>query len=200
MERKAGNKQVPLTGDSVNGMPLSVITIESNSPASVHSADSFADELGDNMVDIDDANAHSEEVVSAEKAIAHMKPPVLDVIANMVAENLCDSSEIDSKEVNDDIDECASSHSPSVEHDKENSDIPSNPDVEISDKCDEGLEMALGNASTLESGIFLSKLILICQFFLYFCKFAPTNFHILRVDLLLFVIGTEGLCDVKKIL
>jgi len=154
VERKAGNKQVPLTGDSVNGMPLSVITIESNSPASVHSADSFADELGDNMVDIDDANAHSEEVVSAEKAIAHMKPPVLDVIANMVAENLCDSSEIDSKEVNDDIDECASSHSPSVEHDKENSDIPSNPDVEISDKCDEGLEMALGNASTLESGIF----------------------------------------------
>jgi len=187
VECKAEDIQAPSGDDDVSGM--SVITIESTSPASVHSDDLSVNDMDHYMVDIDNINAGNEEVASSKNSAADTKPPDLDVIQCNSAKEEIDSeanvtSETDSKEVTDDINECNSAlcKTSSPENSQENSataaeDIPSFHSGESSDICDNGIEMASGNTTTLESGIILQPFDADCvNYFPYFrsklCNFS----------------------------
>ena len=183
VERKSEDLQAPSGDDDASGM--SVITIESTSPASVRSVTSSMEDVDDYMVDVDD----NEKAASCENDAAHVKPPILDI--NVVqcsdgkeemsaepdvpalSENIC-ASEIDSR-VTDDIDKHDSSlderASSSPENPKDNSDLASFPIAESSNKCDDGTEVDSGNTTTLESGSCLmltDQIVILCQPFSYF--------------------------------
>jgi len=181
IECRAEDIQAPSGDDDVSGM--SIISIESDNPPSVHSVNSFIDELDDYMVDADGMNADGEEVGTvSESDSADMQPPILDVVqCNDVkheesaeadepelAENFGDVSQINSKEAADDAVECDSSlckmSSPTRENNKESCDASSFHIAESSDKCDSGPEMASGDTATVESGMFT---LLIMKLFLH---------------------------------
>ena len=184
--------------DNVSGM--SIISIESDNPPSVHSVNSFIDELDEYMVDVDGMNADDDELATgSETDSADMQPPILDVIqcndvkheesaeANEpeLAENFSNVSESDGKEATNDASECDLSlrktSSPSPENNEENCDTSSFHVAEISDKCDNGPEMASGDTTAVESGIFklaIMKLFLHCPLSIH--KFREVNFVTFR--------------------
>ena len=163
-ECKAEDIQAPSGDDDVNGM--SVISIESASPESVRSElNSSLDEVDDFMVDVDNVDADGEEVASSENGTEDRQSPVLDVVqeeTSALSENFC-VTEMDSKEVTDDDNQCDSSlcetTTPSPENAKENSvsakDVPSFSVAGGSDKCGDGMELTSENTTTLELGIIL---------------------------------------------
>ena len=64
--------------DNVSGM--SVITVESTSPASVRSVDSSLDETGDSEVDIDGTDADAEDAAAGKQVPSDTECPNLDVV------------------------------------------------------------------------------------------------------------------------
>lgn len=168
VECKVEDVQATCGDHDVGGM--SVITVESASLASVQSDNSSIDEVvdHDDMDDVDEVNADVEDEASSEKDLPVQKSPVLDIILHNTVEDESELSEkfsvsaVNGLEVTDEIRQCDSPSCKTSEPEniKENSvsteDMPFIPIKGSSDKCDDdddGMKVASGNNSTLNSGI-----------------------------------------------
>ena len=172
-ECKVEDVQATCGDNDVSGM--SAISVESGSLASVQSDNSSIDEVVedyDDRVDVDEVNG---DVEDEEKDVAVEKSPVPDIEqCSIVEEESAEAdvqvssdkfcmSEINGTEVTDSTSQCDSSSyktSP-PENIEENSVSTEDMPLEgSSDKCDDGMEVASGNNSTLKTGIvYLSSLI-----------------------------------------
>lgn len=160
VECEAADFPTPSGNDVVSGM--SVITVESASPTSVHSVNSSADEMDDNyMVDVDEVVDSDENDVPDEELpfpdvvqcnnVSEAKPDEAD--SQDSSENFC-ISEIGGKEETNGTMQCETS-SPENAESKSGSANDALPFsvAESSDKCDNGIQAASGNTTALESGI-----------------------------------------------